>query len=244
MDLLSIAVGALPALAGGLIQGVTGFGAGVVMMMFLPLVFDVSRAAGISSAICFAVTVSMAWRYRAHVNIREIVGPAVLYLATSSASIVVAQGIDQSLMKIVLGAFLILLAGYSLFFQRGGTFRPEGLVAIACIIISGMCDGLFGIGGPLMVVYFMARTASTKEYLGTLQCFLLVNVVYSTAFRLANGVITAADAPVVAAGMVSILLGLAIANRIVDRLDADRVRVLTYAVIGLSGVSTIAGVLI
>ena len=33
----------LPALAGGIIQGVTGFGAGVVMMMFLPLQYSVVR---------------------------------------------------------------------------------------------------------------------------------------------------------------------------------------------------------
>lgn len=243
MDLMILAAGALPAFAGGLIQGVTGFGAGVVMMMFLPLVFPVTQAAGISSAICFAVTVSMAWRYRSYVNVRSIVGPAILYLATSSVCIVVAQGIDQSLMKIVLGVFLVVLACYFLL-QRTSTFRTTGLVAVACIVISGMCDGLFGIGGPLMVVYFMTRTESTEEYLGTLQWFLLVNVVYSTLFRLAGGVITAEHAPVIAAGMVGVLAGLAIANRIVAGLDGDRIRALTYGVIGLSGVSTIVTTLL
>ena len=44
--------------------------------------------------------------------------------------------------------------------------------------------------------------------------------------------------------MVGVLAGLAIANRIVDHLDAQRIRTLTYLVIGLSGASSLAGALL
>lgn len=42
----------LPALIAGIVQGVTGFGAGIVMLMFLPLQYSVIQSAGVSSAIC------------------------------------------------------------------------------------------------------------------------------------------------------------------------------------------------
>ena len=130
----------LPALAGGLVQGVTGFGAGVVMMMFLPLTFSVVQSAGISSAICVILCAAMVYRYRKTINVKKIIAPAILYLAVSSVSILFAKMINQEVMKIILGIFLIILAIYFLFFSKK-TIEPEGIVSILCIVISGMCDG-------------------------------------------------------------------------------------------------------
>ena len=233
----------LPALAGGLVQGVTGFGAGVVMMMFLPLTFSVVQSAGISSAICVILCVAMVYRYRKTINVKKIIAPAILYLAVSSVSILFAKMINQEVMKIILGIFLIILAIYFLFFSKK-TIEPEGIVSILCIVISGMCDGLFGIGGPLMVIYFLAKTSSKEEYLGTIQCFFLVNVAYATIFRIFNSIITVSLLPGIALGMVGILLGLFIANKIVDKLDGELIKKLTYVLIGLCGISNVVTTLL
>ena len=106
----------LPALAGGLIQGVTGFGAGVIMMMFLPFEFSIIQSAGLSCAISIILSSIMVYRYRKNVNIRKIIIPAVLYLTISSISIMFAKFINQNVMKMILGIFLIVLAIYFLFF--------------------------------------------------------------------------------------------------------------------------------
>lgn len=232
----------LPALAGGLIQGVTGFGAGIVIMIFLPQLLPVTQAAGISTAICTVLCMTMAWRYRKHAQLKQVVGPAVLYLAVSSACVLVAQGIDQQLMKGILGAFLVVLALYFLLAQSAANFKPEGFVAVLCIVISGLCDGLFGVGGPLMVIYFMARTKDSGEYLGTIQAFFALATLYITIFRFATGVITPLHLPLIAAGIVGVLAGLTVANYIVSRLNPSLVRQLTYAVIGLSGLWNLASV--
>ena len=110
----------LPALAGGIIQGVTGFGAGVVMMMFLPLQYSVVQSAGISSAICMILCAAMVYRYRKTINFKKIIAPAILYLAISSISILFAKMINQEVMKIILGIFLIILSLYFLFFNKYG----------------------------------------------------------------------------------------------------------------------------
>lgn len=245
MDLLASVF--LPALVGGVVQGVTGFGAGIVMMIFLPLAFSVVQSAGVSSAISVALCAAMVWRYRSYLDPRalprDIAAPAVLYLAVSSGSILFAQTVGQNLMKGVLGVFLVVLAAYFLVFQKAARFEPKGAVAIACVAISGLCDGLFGVGGPLMVVYFMARCADQRAYLGTIQCFFLITVSFATAFRVANGIVTPALLPALALGVAGILAGFIGANKIVDRLDANLVRQLTYVVIGISGISNLAGVL-
>ena len=228
----------LPALAGGLIQGVTGFGAGVVMMMFLPLQFSVVQSAGVSSAICLILCAAMVYRYRKNINYKKIILPAILYLLISSISILFAKMINQELMKIILGLFLIILAVYFLCFSKK-EIEPKGIIALLCIVVSGICDGLFGIGGPLMVIYFLSKTQNKEEYLGTIQCFFLISVLYSTVFRIFNSIITVELIPGIGLGMAGILIGLFIANKIVDKLNAELIKKLTYVIIGLCGLSNI-----
>ena len=228
----------LPALAGGLIQGVTGFGAGVVMMMFLPLQFSVVKSAGVSSAICLILCAAMVYRYRKNINYKKIILPAILYLLISSISILFAKMINQELMKIILGLFLIILAVYFLCFSKK-EIEPKGIIALLCIVVSGICDGLFGIGGPLMVIYFLSKTQNKEEYLGTIQCFFLISVLYSTVFRIFNSIITVELIPGIGLGMAGILIGLFIANKIVDKLNAELIKKLTYVIIGLCGLSNI-----
>lgn len=127
------------ALLAGIVQGITGFGAGIVMMMVLPLQFAVAQSAGISSSICLVLSGVMAYQYRKHINLKKIVAPAVLYIACSSASIMFAARVDQDVMRMILGAFLTILAIYFLFFSKNN-FAPKGIVSVLCIVISGICD--------------------------------------------------------------------------------------------------------
>lgn len=223
------------ALAGGLVQELTGFGAGVVMMLALPALLAVPQAAAVSGAVCVALTASMAWRYRAHVRPAAIAGPAALYVAASAAAITLTRGADQRAMKVALGAFLVALAAWSLLAPGGQGRRVGGAAALACIVVSGVCDGAFGIGGPLMVLYYLSRTDGVEEYLGTIQGFFCVTLVCSTAFRAATGVIGTAQLPLVALGAAGVLAGAAVGARLVERLDAEVLRKATYAVIGLAG---------
>ena len=226
----------LMAFVAGLVQGLTGFGAGIILMVALPSFFDVVEAAGVSQAICLVIVFLMFWRYRSHVSARKVVPPLVLFLAVSWTTILVAQSSDQDVLKILLGAFLVVFSLYKLFWASGEQ-KPLSLPAKAvCIALAGLCDGLFGIGGPPMVIYYAANTESTEEYLGTLQAFFLVTTISSLVFRLSRGALTMAALPTVAVGIVCVVAGLTVANHLVSRLDDAVMRRLTYAFMGVAGV--------
>lgn len=224
----------IPAIVAGIVQGVTGFGAGVVMMIFIPLLFNVTQSAAISSSICVVLSIAMGIRYHKYINFKSIVLPAIFYIAISSISIVFSKSVDQELMKIILGLFLIVLSIYFLFFNKN-EFEAKGIIAIIFIAISGVCDGLFGIGGPLMVIYFLSRIKDQKSYLGTIQCFFMITTAYNTVFRIINQIILPSHIPYILVGMVAILIGMKAANMIVDKLNPDLIKKITYVVIGLSG---------
>lgn len=233
------AVIGLIALCGGILQGVTGFGAGIVMMMVLPSLFPLNQAAGVSCAIAIVLSLSMFWRYRRYIQIKKVIWPAVLYVAVSSISIIFSTMVNQAMMKKVFGVFLILLSAYYLFFNKSQAKELNLLVSVIFIAVFGACDGLFGIGGPLMVLFFLGQTYSKEEYLGSIQTVFLVNLVYGTMMRMANHILTPWHLPYIGIGMACILVGLAAANKIVDRLDGEKIKKITYVVIGISGIMNV-----
>ena len=231
-----VAITLLPAVLAGIVQGVAGFGSAVVLMAFLPAAFGVTHATGIVSPVCLVLDLVIFWRYRRFARPALIVPASVGYLAVSSVVIVLVKSVDQAAMKLALGVFLVGLSVYLLFFQGDGTFRPQGAVAVALVLASGLTEGLFGFGGPLMALYYLARTTSNEEYLGTIQGFFTINSAYITLFRAANGITTLADAPVVALAVAGVVAGSAVAGRIVARLDRAAISRLAYAFIGVAGI--------
>lgn len=225
------------ALAAGIVQGITGFGAGIIMMMFLPLAFAMPVAAGISSAVAICLGSLMAWTYRDSINVRKIIPVSALFLLISSIAIRYSVYVPQAVIKKVFGIFLIILSIYYLFINRNSEKKPMSLAAaVIAIAVSALCDAFFAIGGPLMVLYYLAKTDTSREYLGTIQMFFLVNNLWNTSVRLFNGIIGMEQIPVVLAGMAGIALGGVIGGKLVTKISADRLKKLTYIMIGVSGV--------
>ena len=98
------------AFLGGIVQGVTGFGAGIVMMMVLPVFFLIPQAAGISTTIGLMLNSLMAYRYRKSINLKKAIIPSTLFLVVSSCSAYFAMYVNQVLIKKIFGAFLIALS--------------------------------------------------------------------------------------------------------------------------------------
>ena len=228
-------VGAI-ALLGGIVQGVTGFGAGIVMMMVLPYFFLIPQAAGVSSTIGTLLCGLMAYRYRKYVNLKKAITPSILFLCASSLSAYFAVHVNQILIKKIFGMFLLILSIYFIFFSSKEKKPMNIISSLLCIILSGISDGLFGIGGPLMVLYFLNQTTDTQEYLGTIQTFFLVNSIYMFIFRLINGIIGLEHILPIAFGMIGIATGLYFANKIVDQIEGQVIKKLTYFMIGVSGI--------
>lgn len=226
----------LPAILAGIVQGITGFGSGIVLMVFLPYIFQIMQSSAVSGAICGVLSLSMAYRYRKYIHFNEILLPAVLYLVVSSLCVYFGKDIDQQKIKLLFGIFLIILSLYFLLMPKSNITKLSIPTSIICIIISGACEGIFGIGGPLMVIYFLTKTTTKQEYLGTIQGFFLLNATYLIIFRSINGILTLDLIPYIMIGTVGILFGLKLANKIVDKLDENIIRKMTHVLIGISGV--------
>ena len=161
MDLLFIAILA------GLLQGLTGFGAGIILMLYLPTFYPVIQCSGIIGAICICLSFIMTLQYINFIKIKKVLIPLSLYILVSTVTILIAPYISSYYLKKGLALFFIVLSFYFLFIKKDNTKVTMNMfISLFCIIISSICDSLFGIGGPLMVIYFINKTDNQKEYLG------------------------------------------------------------------------------
>ena len=226
----------LTVLLAGFIQGIAGFGSGPIQMMTYPLFWALPVAAAISVSISVPLNLDMMLKYRQELQWKKVLLPTIPYMVICSAAIRLSQQADRVVMKKVFGVFLILLALYYLFFHQDLKTPMNLPKAIVYIVISALCDAFFGIGGPLMVLYFLSETASTKEYLGTVAAFFFINGVYNTGYRIFRGILTLEQLPYIAVGILVILAGVTIAHRLVDKMDDHLLKRIIYVMIGVSGV--------
>ena len=229
------------AAAAGLVQTVTGFGSAIMLMLALPYFFDMLHAPALASAITLGLSVGLAWRFRKLINYRQTLPLAAVYVMASTLVISKAGALDLNLLSMAFGLFLILLSLYYLLLPKSVSLRPSLWSALLCAAAAGVCGGMFGIGGPLLVVYFLAVSESKNSYLANLQLLFAITNLVNTLTRAYYGIYTLALVPLTLVGILGINLGKLVGLRVLDRIDIERMKQVVYVFVGISGVLTLVG---
>lgn len=206
------------------------------MMMFFPAFFPLLNASALSSSIGLMVSAGVAWRFRRYIQIEWTLFPALFYVLLSSAAISMGSDLPTEMLKKIFGGFLILLSVYFFSASQKWKINASIPVAVACASVSGALSGLFGIGGPLMVIYFLSALPDKEQYLGTLQTFFFFTNFYALLFRVYSGVYTVELLGYTLIGMAAIFVGMRLGYIIVDRLNKEKMKKIIYLFLGLSGV--------
>lgn len=222
--------------AAGVVQALTGFGAGIVQMLFFPMMMPLLNASALSGVVTLAQTLGMAWQYRRHIRKDLLVAPAIFYAAASGLALSFADQVDTSVMLKIFGVFLILLSVYFTCFSGRIRVKASMPTAAVCATLSGIVGGVFGIGGPPMVIYYLSALEDKREYLGTIQAFFCFTNTYTLIIRLIKGYYTAELLLPTVIGAAAILLGQLLGGKIQSKINGDTMRKLVYAFLGVTGV--------
>jgi len=225
----------LPALMAGLIQGMTGFGAVIIMMIFFPSILPMTQAAGIGGIIMLPSEIALALHYRHAFKVKRVVPALIVYAVVATWSVQLGKVLDTHVLRLMLGVLLIALCIYFLASKNADSRHYPWYVAILFMIISGFFSGLFGIGGPLMALYFLSLSKSMPEYLANVQGFFLFDGLYITSIRVVSGILVARLVPYILAGMLAGVIGTMVASRLSSRWDLATIKPWIYRFIGLAG---------
>lgn len=193
--------------AGGLIQGMLGFGMALVAMPMMTAVLGIQVASPAFALVSITGNLLNTWRWHS-----EVVWHDVLMLLIP-ASIGIPLGVlflgraDPALVTRTLGVIIIIYAGLSLL---GRSLPVEGkpVWAYGVGFFAGVIGGAFNTGGPPVVAYATARGWPPLQFKGTLAVFFFATGLIVVAAHAATGHLTAATWRIAALSAPALLLGL------------------------------------
>ncbi len=217
-----------------LVQGVFGFGFGIVAMALLTMTHDLAWASGIVNLSNFVLLGIILGRLRGatlwRVVVRLIPG-IVVGLVAGTAALAWA---DRGLLVRLLGATIVAVAAWNLAGLRPAA-RESLLADTVAGVAGGFLSGAFNTGGPPVVARLYARPEPPEQLKVTIQVLFLLMSALRVPAVAAQGLFgdavvrgALAGAPMVALGT---LLGLSLARRI----DPDRFRRACWGALGLLG---------
>ena len=237
--MMTYAIMALAALAGGIIQPLTGFGSAVILMVAAQYFFDITIAPGVVAAICMFQSGIMAWNRRNIIDLKQILPPIALYTVCSLAVINLLGSMDLHILTAAFGGFLMLLALYFLFIAKRVSLKPGLAAGMLCSGFSGCCAGAFTVGGPMMALYFVAIARDKDTYVANMQFLFAATNLTNLAMRAVRGLYGAQYLPVTAVGVIFVLVGMVIGSALSKRMSGDVARQVVYIGVGVSGLVTL-----
>jgi uncharacterized membrane protein YfcA len=121
----------------------------------------------------FFMSVSLAIKLRGHINYKLMTFPLISTIIFSFVGVFTLMSTTESLLCRIFGGVLILLSIYFIIFSNKVKFVPTPASGLAVGVISGFFSGLFSIGGPPIVIYFLSITDEKMEYNASLQFYFL-----------------------------------------------------------------------
>ncbi|MFV2074261.1 MAG: TSUP family transporter [Thermoanaerobaculales bacterium] len=142
---------------------------------------------------------------------------------------------DPSFLLVVLGLFLVVVGAVFLLSPKARGSGLPSWIAPPTGLLSGLLTGLFGTGGPPLIVYFQLSGADKTAFRSNLMAvFLLMTTVRVPSYA-AFGLITAPRLWSALAVMPAVLLGAFIGNHIHLRLAEGTFRRMVSAALVLIG---------
>lgn len=146
---------ALIVAAGGIVRGFTGFGNGLVMVPLLTLLWGPVEAIAVMTALGTAASLQILPRAIPQTNWREV-GPMIAASTIfGPVGAVLLVSLDPLIVKKIIATFVLLA---TLLTMAGWQYRgPRGLLPASFAGgLTGLINGVAGVGGPATVLYLMS----------------------------------------------------------------------------------------
>jgi len=230
--------------AASCIQGATGFGFGIFAMIFLPNLLLYTEANVISSILSSLSSLFVAVLMFRKIHWKNTWFPTIGCLFSTYIAVSFIKGQSSQTLSLLLGIALFLLSIYFFFFSGKIKIRPTWYAGLLAGTLSGFLGGMFSIGGPPVVIYFMQSEEEFDQYFATISAYFVFSGIISVSMKAAAGFITTAVWISLAISMLTMLAGSFVGKRTKDRIDPNKVKKMIYGFMAVSGLLNIAAALV
>jgi uncharacterized protein len=154
------------------IRSALGFGEALIAVPLLALVLPVQVAAPLAVLVSITVAVVVVIQDWRNIHVRSAGWLVLSTLFGIPLGLLLLKTVSESIVKAILGAFIIAFAVYSLAGRK-----PELLsdrLAPLFGFAAGILGGAYGMNGPPLVVYGLLRRWQPAQFRATLQGYFLI----------------------------------------------------------------------
>lgn len=182
-------VAAAIAVLAGLVRGFSGFGSAMIMVPSLSALYTPQIAIPMLAMLELAMGLQLLPRALRHLSVRTVgflAAGAVVGLPLGAMLLIVvpAEPMRWAISVLILAALALLLFGVG----RKGVARPRGTLVTGGL--SGLTAGATGMGGPPVVLYFLAGRDTAASIRATLIGFFLFTSAYQGGVYALNGLLS------------------------------------------------------
>ena len=219
------------------VQRVSGFGLGVLSMLILPHFFTSHVAPAAIVCLCSCVTSSYnTIKYHKNIPYKTALPMIISALCVIPFAIYFSAKVSKGLFNLLLGITLILLSIFLLFFSKKIKFKPTPVKGAIIGIFGGTLSGLFASGGPPAVLYLSQATKTKESYFASIQFYFAVCNIFATIMRIINGILILEYVIYAGIGLVGCLIGDTIGRLVFNKLNGEKIKLIIYIGMIISGV--------
>ena len=217
-----------------IVQALTGF-AGV--MLSIPpsmLLFGPDMAIAVINALCWGVSVVLAWRNRRYLNLKGVLTIVGFMLAGMAIGVKLYALVSPQIVGPVYGGIIVAAALKNLLVKPSEKPMSHWLSAVI-LIGAGIIHGMFASGGALLVVYLAASYHNKYTFRANVaavwSCLNLVLMFKDFE----KGMFNAQAFHLMLIAIIPLLLAVYIGNKIHSRINQRMFNYSTYGLLLLSG---------
>ena len=236
LELLPLILLVFIGIGAGFVQRVSGFGLSIFALIFLPYLMSTTDAVTVAAILSLSATILNTlknYKYVLYKIALPMVGAALVSIPIAVHFSVM---VPERVFKILLGAVLIALSLYFLFFNKNVKIKPTIFSGILSGTVSGVLGGLFSTSGPPAVLYLSSAITDNLVYFATIQFYFCLTNIYTVSVRVANGIVGWNILPYAAVGIVGCFIGNFIGRLVFDKLDANKLKTIIYIGMIFSGI--------
>ncbi|MGL4711099.1 MAG: sulfite exporter TauE/SafE family protein [Shewanella sp.] len=229
--IITLAAGTL--FLGSFVQGMVGFGLGMVSVPLLSLFLDVKMAIPIATVFGWLITIPVCLKMRQYINYKLAF---ILYIPA-----IVGIQFGGELLRNVESAYILLVMGLVLVLVGGATLvnRPIRVKDnIFSVMICGLLSGVLGAGagesGPPIVTYMNCLKVSAERIKATTNFYFFMAMLTVIVKLFTNGVITQDVGTITAWSIPAMLGGGLIGMRLfeyVQRKEYDVKKIMNFTIL-------------
>jgi uncharacterized membrane protein YfcA len=220
------------------IFGISGFGSTIIAVPLLAHLYPIKFVIPMVVTLDCVGAISMGLRLRADVDRRELV-PLLPFLAIGL--LIGAFLLLRLPAELLLGGLGIVVVGYGLLYASGRQPRVRvGRWAAPPVgIFAGTTSSMFGVGGPIYVMYLTARGSTPEQIRATVPVIFIFTTIARIAIFFAAGLFTLEVLYTAAALLPVMVLGMWLGHHLHLSLSREQLVRIIGALLVASGTSLV-----